>query len=928
MAALQGEPGNFEIEITSRPRYVDMEKCIACGACAQKCPKKVNDPYNENLIKRRAIYVEYAQAVPLKYAIDPAHCIYFQKGKCRACEKFCPTKAIDFEDKEHTRMIRAGAVILAPGFRAFDPGRYAAYKYAKHPDVVTGTEFERILSATGPFQGRLQRPSDGKEPEKIAWLQCIGSRDLHHCDHAYCSAVCCMYALKEAVVAKEHAKHKLDCAVFFMDMRTHGKGFEQYYEEAKEKHGVRFIRSRVPGIDVVEGSDVLVLPYINKRGEIIKESFDMIVLSVGMEVSSEINGLAEKIGVHLTEGGFCETSSFHPVQTSREGVFACGALPGPKDIPQSVMEASAAACEATQRLASSRHTLTERVESPTEKDISRQPPRAGVFVCNCGINIGGVVRVPEVAAYASTLPHVHYVEKNLFTCSQDTQDKMTALIREKGLNRVVVAACTPRTHEGLFQETLINAGLNKYLLEMANIRNHDAWVHAQDPDAATEKAKDLVRMAVAKAALMSPLRETEVVIQPKALIVGGGISGMVAARSLSGQGYPVCLVERSPYLGGQALNLFRTWKGEDVQSQVADLVQELEEDPLIDIHLHTSVVGVEGFVGNFRSTLESNGREEIIEHGVVILATGAKEARPDEYLYGKDPRVLTHLDLDRRFINRDPAIKELRTAVFIQCVGSREPERPYCSKVCCTHAIESALYLKELNPDMNIYVLYRDIRTYGERESLYRTARLAGVMFIRYELDEKPGVSSDQDGLLIRVKDPILDETVRIRADLIALASAIMPNEPDGLAGLFKVPFDENGWLQEAHQKLRPVDFANDGLFLCGMAHYPKPIDESVAQAQAAAARALTFLTRESIQVGGVVSWIDPELCSGCLGCIHVCPYGAISMDAGRGTAEVNQVLCKGCGACAAACPSEAPTLMGFDNRQLYAQIKAALRTR
>jgi len=928
MTALRGEPGNFEIEITSHPRYVDMEKCIACGTCAQKCPKKVDDPYNENLVKRRAIYVEYAQAVPLKYAIDPAHCIYLQKGKCRACEKFCPAKAINFEDKEHTRMIRAGAVILAPGFQAFDPERYAAYKYAKHPDVVTGTEFERILSATGPFQGRLQRPSDGKEPEKIAWIQCIGSRDLHHCDHAYCSSVCCMYAVKEAVVAKEHAKHKLDCAVFFMDMRTHGKDFEQYYEEAKEKHGVRFIRSRVPSIDVVEGSDVLVLPYVNERGEIIKESFDMIVLSVGMEVSPEIKGLAEKLGVNLTEGGFCQTSSFGPVRTSREGVYACGALPGPKDIPQSVMEASAAACAATQRLASSRHTLTERVERPPETDISRKPPRVGVFVCNCGINIGGVVRVPEVAAYARTLPHVHYVEENLFTCSQDTQDKMTALIREKGLNRVVVAACTPRTHEGLFQETLINAGLNKYLLEMANIRNHDAWVHAQDPDAATEKAKDLVRMAVAKAALMSPLRETEVRIQPKALIVGGGISGMVAARSLSGQGYPVYLVERSPYLGGQALNLFRTWKGEDVQSHVADLVQEVEEDPLIDIHLHTSVVGVEGFVGNFRSTLKSNGREEIVEHGVVILATGAKEARPDEYLYGKDPRVLTHLDLDRRFINRDPAIKEFRTAVFIQCVGSREPERPHCSRVCCTHAIESALYLKELNPDMNIYVLYRDIRTYGERESLYRTARLAGVMFIRYELDEKPRVSSNEDGLLIRVKDPILDETVRIRADLLALASAIVPNEPDGLAGLFKVPFDENGWLQEAHQKLRPVDFANDGLFLCGMVHYPKPIDESVAQAQAAAARALTFLTRESIQVGGVVSRIDPELCSGCLGCIHVCPYGAISMDEASGTAEVNQALCKGCGACAAACPSEAPTLMGFDNRQLYAQINAALGTR
>ncbi|MBU0735110.1 MAG: FAD-dependent oxidoreductase [Proteobacteria bacterium] len=904
-----------------------MDKCIACGTCSEKCPKKVDDPFNGNLIKRKAVYIEYAQAVPLKYVVDKENCIYFKKGKCRACEKFCPTNAIDFEEKEERVTLRAGAVILAPGFIPFNPGPYTTYAYSKYPNVVTSMEFERILSATGPYMGHLQRPSDGKNPrkiKKIAWLQCIGSRDINTCDHGYCSSVCCMYAIKEAVIAKEHAGADLDCAIFYMDMRTHGKDFDRYYDNAREKHGIRFIRSRVPTIDAIHDSDDLLIPYTNEDGEVVQEAFDMVVLSVGMEASPEALELANRLNIELTEGGFCRTESFHPVTTSKDGVYVCGAFQGPKDIPQSVIEGSSAAAEAGALLSGARNALTKKIEIPEEKRTAGERPRIGVFVCQCGINIAGVVDVPEVRDFAGSLPYVEYVTDNLFTCSTDTQKSIAQVIGEKNLNRIVVAACTPKTHEPLFQETLVNAGLNKYLFEMTNIRNQDSWVHKDDPRLATEKAKDLVRMAVAKAALMEPLVETALEINQKALVVGGGISGMVAAKSLSAQGYPVCLVERSSALGGQALNLFRTWKGEDVQMHLSDLIKAVRSDPHIQVHLETELGKVEGFVGNFRTTLVSGGREEQVEHGVAVIATGANESRPEEYLYGADPRVVTHLELDRRLIADDPGLKETRTAVFIQCVGSREPMRPYCSKVCCTHSIESAIHLKELNPDMKVYILYRDIRTYGERETLYRDARLAGVIFIRFSVNQKPRVLSDQGRLRIEIMDSILGEQITFTADLVALASAIVPYRDERLARLFKIPMNEDGFFVEAHAKLGPSEFATDGVFLCGMSHYPKPIDESVAQAMAASSRAVTLLARKTVRMSGTVAETDPGACSGCGVCVTICPYSAPStLEEGpfAGKMEVNPALCKGCGLCVASCRSGALNLKGFREDQIMAMI-------
>jgi heterodisulfide reductase subunit A len=904
---------------------VDLDKCIGCGSCAEKCPKKVDDEYNQGLVKRKAIYVPYAQAVPLKYAIDKENCIYLQKGKCKACEKFCSAGAVNFQDKEDRVTVEVGAVILAPGFQPFDPSKYEPYGYSRLPNVVTSMEFERILSASGPTSGHLVRLSDHKEPRKIAWLQCVGSRDLNRCDHPYCSSVCCMYAIKEAVIAKEHSGGKLDCAVFFMDMRTHGKEFEKYYEDARNKHGVRFIRSRVHTVEGVAGGDDILLKYASEEGELRNETFDMVILSVGLESSPEVLSLAQKLGIELTESQFCRTDSFHPVATSRDGVYVCGAFQGPKDIPQSVIEASSAAAQAGALLSKARNTMTRAKETVAQRDVRGERPRIGIFVCHCGINIGSVVNVPAVRDYAKTLPYVEYVADNLYSCSQDTQDAMAQVIKANNLNRIVVAACTPKTHEPLFQETLVSAGLNKYLFEMTNIRNQDSWVHKSDPEEATQKAKDLVRMAAAKVALMEPLPESPLNVDQNALVLGGGISGMVAARSLSEQGYKVCLVEREAALGGQARNLYRTWKGEDIQKEMAGLIETVKADANIEIHLKSGLTKVEGFVGNFKSTFQSAGNiTGTVEHGIAVVATGGYEYKPDEYLYGQDPRVLTHQELDRKFIERDPSLKQLKSAVFIQCVGSREPDRPYCSRVCCTHSVESGLLLKEANPEMNVYILYRDIRTFGERELLYHKARKAGVFFIRYSRDAKPLVTAGKDGLSIQVTDHVLQRPIVLTADLLTLATAIVPYKDEKIAQFFKVPMNEDGFFVEAHAKLGPSQFATDGVFLCGMAHYPKPIDESVAQAQAAASRAVTLLARKSISVSGMVAAANPATCSSCGVCVEICPYSAPSfIKEGRfaGKAEINPVLCKGCGLCVASCRSGALNLKGFEERQLMAMI-------
>ncbi len=879
------------------------------------------------LVKRKSAYVEYAQAVPLKYCIDGDTCIYIQKGKCGACKKFCPTGAVDFDQEEEVETLRVGSVVLSPGFSVFDPSKFDNYQYAKLPNVITAMEFERILSASGPTFGHITRRSkDAREPKKIAWFQCVGSRDMNKCDNSYCSAVCCMYAIKEAVIAKEHEGDDLDCAVFYMDMRTHGKEFERFYDNAREKHGIRFIRSKVHTVTPVGDTDNLEIRYVTDDGELKTEIFDMIVLSVGLEVSPDVVELARRLNIDLTPGNFCQTRTFSPVETSRDGIFVCGAFQGPKDIPQSVVDSSAAATAAGEILTAARNTCTRTPEVIPEINVTNERPRIGVFVCRCGINIAGVVDVPSVAEYAADLPYVEYATDNLYSCSQDTQNTITEIIKEKNLNRVVVAACTPKTHEPLFQETLVNAGLNKYLFEMANIRNQDSWVHKNNPELATQKARDLVRMAVHKVALMEPLAESELNINQTAMIVGGGISGMAAARSLARQGYETHIIEKNSQLGGQALNLYRTAKGEGIQENLSNLINEINTHEKIHVHLETQISEVEGFVGNFYTTLSSNGTEEELAHGVAIMATGASPLQPDEYSYGKDPRILTALELDRKFIENDAALQKLKTAVFIQCVGSREPERMYCSRVCCTHSVDNALQLKKLNPDMDVFVLYRDLRTYGEREMLYKEAREAGVIFIRYTLESKPEVVLKDGRVLVQAIDHIVGRRVEIETDLLTLATAVIPHRDDKLANFFKIPLNDDGFFVERHAKLGPSEFATDGVFLCGLAHYPKPIDESIAQGQAAASRAVTLLARETIFTSGTIAVTNPVDCSQCGVCVSICPYSAPSfVEEGpfAGKAQINPVLCKGCGLCVASCRSGAIHLKGFDNDQIFVQIFA-----
>jgi heterodisulfide reductase subunit A-like polyferredoxin len=846
-------------------------------------------------------------------------------SECYQCVEACLAGAVDHEMQPARIKVNVGAVILAPGFTPFDPSRYDTYSYASHPNVVTSIEFERMLSASGPYEGHLVRPSDSREPKKIAWLQCVGSRDINNCDNAYCSSVCCMYANKQAVIAKEHSEGDLDTAIFFMDMRTFGKDFDKYNIRAQDDNGVRFVRSRIHSVFPTDNEQLRIV-YATEAGRSVEEIFDLVVLSVGLSANPDAVALAGRIGVDLNQYGHADTGCLAPVRTNREGIYVCGAFQEPKDIPSSVMEASASAAAATGMLADSRWSLTRSKELPPELDFADAPPRIGVFVCNCGINIGGVADVPAVRDYAKNLPHVVHVEDNLFTCSQDNQIHLKEVIEEKGINRVVVASCSPRTHEPLFQETIREAGLNKYLFEMANIRDQNTWVHMAEPEKATQKAKDLVRMAVAKAAYIEPLHQVSLKITKAALVVGGGVAGMEAALGVAEQGCDVFLVEKTRELGGIANILRSTWKGEDIDPYLRELIQRVGQNNRIQVFTETQVIATSGTIGNFTTTLmalNGDGKETTVNHGATILATGGQEARPTEYLYGEHPDVLTHLDLDVAMATPDPRIEAAKSVAFIQCVGSRMENRPYCSKICCTHSLKSAMALKKANPRLRVYIIYRDIRSYGFREKLYVEAREMGIIFIRYDLEDMPRVTTGEgNALKLTVTDHVLRMPLVIRPDLLVLASGVQPNENKGLFELFKVPVNAEGFLVEAHAKLRPVDFASEGIYLAGLAHYPKPLEESIAQAKAAASRAMTLLSREAIMVGGVVATVESGRCAACLTCVRTCPYHVPRIDE-HSHAVIEAAECQGCGTCVAECPGKAITLQHFTDEQLVAKVQA-----
>ncbi|MEW6335029.1 MAG: FAD-dependent oxidoreductase [Thermodesulfobacteriota bacterium] len=842
-------------------------------------------------------------------------------SECHLCVHVCKAGAIDHQETAREEEILVGSVILAPGYSLYRPELSPELGYGRYPNVVTSMEYERMLSASGPFGGHLTRPSDQREPGRIAFLQCVGSRNK---DNGYCSSVCCMYAVKEAVITREHLP-AAESAVFYMDIRAQGKEFDLYYERAKRDYGVRFIPSQISRIAERPKSKNLVLAYIDGEGRPREEEFDLVVLAVGMRPTPDARDLADRLGIALDEHGFCKTDGFAPLNTSREGVFACGVFQGPKDIPETVVQAGAAAEAASAFLSDVRGTLTRQKEYPQERDVSGQKPRIGVFVCHCGINIGGIVNVPEVKEYARGLPDVAYVDENLYTCSQDTQERIKKVIEEHGLNRVVVASCSPRTHEPLFQETIREIGLNKYLFEMANIRDQCSWVHMQLPMEATAKSKDLVRMAVAKARLLQPLDEPTLGITKKALVIGGGLAGMKAALGLARQGFASALVEREKELGGNLRHIYHTLEGKDVQELLQQSIREVLATPEIAVYTDAEVKSVDGYLGNFRSVISAAGGEVEYEHGVVIVAVGARESRPAEYLYGSESRVVTQQELEERIARQPEEMKKYRNVVMIQCVGSRTSEHPNCSRICCSVAVKNALALKALAPAAAVSVLYRDIRTYGLMESYYKAAREKGVRFIPYAAEAKPELSAANGGLELKVKDLVIGAETVIAPDLVVLSSAVIPYDNEGLAKMLKIPLTADRFFLEAHMKLRPVDFATDGIFLAGMAHFPKTIGETIAQAGAAVARATAAIARGYVSILPTISCVDQNRCIGCGLCESLCPFNAIRVvETEKGKkSETIAASCKGCGVCSASCPQQSVTIRHFTDEELFAQIEA-----
>jgi len=921
---VEGEPGDFKVTLKKKPRYIIEDKCTGCNICVEYCPVPIPDPYNEELCTNKAIHIYFSLAVPLITYIDE-NCLYLKEKKCRICEAVCENKAIDFTQKEEKIEVNVGAIILSPGIEVFNPELRNTYGYGKFANVVTSLDFERFLSSTGPFEGEIRRPSDGKHPKKIAWIQCVGSRSVAKGMNSYCSAVCCTYTQKQVILAKEHDA-EVEATIFHNDIRAYSKDFERFYQRASNLDGVRFIRSYVSIGKEDPNTKNITIRYATVDEGVKEEEFDLVVLSVGLMPPKEAKEIAEKFGIELDPYGFCKTNITNPIETTRPGIFVSGAFQGPIDIPESVFGASGAGSQCGEFLNHRRGKLAKEKKYPDERKVEGEEPRIGVFVCHCGANIGRVIDVPSVVEYVSKLPNVVHAQEQLFSCTTNAAKEIIDMVHEKNLNRIIIAACSPRTLEPLFRDTLQEAGLNKYLLEMTNIREHCSWVHSKEKEAATQKAKDLIRMSVARASFLEPLEEFELPVNKSALVIGGGIAGMTCALSIAKQGHKVHLLEKEKDLGGIANRLYFTLEGLNVQEFVNKLKKEVYENPLIHVYTNAEIIEATGYIGNFVTKVKSKKGITDINHGAAVIAIGAQEYKPEEYNYGESEKVVTHLELGELIANEDEKIMNAETIVMIQCVGCRNEDRNYCSRVCCSHAIKNALKIKDKKPEVDIYILFRDMRTYGFIEDYYREASNKDVKFIRYEEDEKPKVELTDNGIKVIVKDQILDKELEIDADLLSLAAAVLPAEDtEKIAQLFKVSLNPDGFFKEAHVKLRPVEFPTEGVFLCGTAHYPKHINEVINQAYGAAGRVLTLLSHDTVIASGAICVVDEKKCIGCGACVSACTYDAIELrQTKRGKkAVVNPILCKGDGLCNAKCPTGAIILKHFTNEELISQIDA-----
>jgi heterodisulfide reductase subunit A2 len=894
------------------------------------CPVVVPDPFNQDISGNKAVHIYYDQAVPLVTYIHE-DCLYLKEKKCRICENVCKTEAIDFNQAEREVEINVGAIIMSPGLAPFDPKLRNDYGYGIMENVVTSMDYERLLCATGPYEGEILRGSDKKHPKKIAWIQCVGSRQVIEGGNSYCSGVCCTYTQKQVILTKDH-NTEAECTIFHNDIRSFGKDFERFYQRTEDLPGVRFIRSYVSiGKEDPESKNVTV-KYATADEGVKEEEFDMVVLSVGLNPPEGYKDLADKLGIQLNSHGFNKAVSSNPMETTRSGIFASGAFQGPMDIPESVFTASGAGSQAAELLDYRRGKLTRERVYPPEKDVTHEEPKVGVFVCHCGANIGRVVDVPATVEYVKTLPNVVHAQEQLFSCATNSAREITDMIKEKGLNRVVVAACSPRTLEPLFWDTVREAGINQYYFEMANIREHCSWVHSKEKELASQKAKDITRMSIARACHLAPLQEIDLPVDKRALVVGGGLAGITCALSIADQGHEVYLVEKNTDLGGIARKIHYTLEKLDVQAYLSDLEQKVYQHPLIHVYTDATILEATGYVGNFVTKVQSERGLAEIKHGAAVIATGVDVYKPEEYLYGEDERVLTHLELEALITQKDEKVINAQSLAMIQCVGCRNEDRNYCSRICCSESVKNALKLKEINPEMDIYIFFRDIRTYGFREDSYREAADNGVKFIRYTPDDKPEIKAAKEAgkpvLRITTPDPVLGKKLAIDADIVALAAAaVSPGGNKELSQLFKIALGPDDFFKEAHVKLRPVEFSTEGVYLCGMAHYPKHIPEAINQAYGAAGRALTLLANDIVTVSGSVCEVTEKKCIGCGECILACTYNAIEFrETKQGKkAVVNPVICKGDGLCNAKCPTGAIYLKHFTDDEMVSQIDAAV---
>ena len=920
--SVSGEKGNFTVSLSQAPRYIDLDKCTACGDCYKAFPECVT--FSPGLDHRTPTCMRYPQAIPQAYAIDMQKC-----KDVEALENICKAGAILPQQEQTVTELEVGAVILCPGAAVFDPSGLDNFEYGKNPDVVTSLEYERIMSASGPTQGELVRPSDGKRPEKIAWIQCVGSRGIQKGAASYCSSACCMFALKEAMVTKERFQNSIETTIFYMDIRTFGKEYEQYRNRAENEFHVNLLRSRPHSIvgDATTGN--LNITYsTDDDGPSKTEAFDMAVLSTGFCIPDDVKEMALNMGIELNAHNFAKTDAFSPVSTSVPGIYACGLFESPKDIPETIVQASAAACLAAQETRPAMRTEEDTAKDLPERDVSNEDPKVGLFICDCGLNIGGVVDTQSLADLGKTLPQVAVSKVVGHGCSKASMDLILKTIIDEKLNRVVIGGCSPRTHETKFQDLLKKAGLNKYLVEIANIRDQDTWVHADDREAARQKAQQLIRMAVTSVKCSHPLADYSLPMNKDILVVGGGVTGMNSALSLADQGFKVFLVEKTAQLGGIAKNIQKTIEGQTIPPYIEALSDKVVKHPGIEVIFNAFIVDHTGMPGMFKTGLQIAPQMYYrqIDHGVTILATGALQNRPDEYLLGKHPDVMTQLDMDGLLENDPERIKAMNMAAMIQCVGSRCPENPDCSRVCCQSAVKNALRMLDINPDMQIFVLYRDMRTYGFLEDYYLEARKRGVIFVRYEKSNPPVVEAAEKGLTLTFVDPVLGKQLALSADCLCLSTGLVADDEatEDLAMIFRLQRTQQGFFLEDHVKLRPLDLSTPGFFVAGTAHSPKNIKESIADAQAVAGRAQALLAKNFINLGAAVARVDGDKCAACLVCVRACPFDVPFINA-DGYSEIDPAKCHGCGLCAAQCPAKAIQLMQFEDDQILAKLDGLL---